>query len=176
MKHSLIFLLVLSISVLAVSQEPAASSGMNLNGKLNLSAGMGLAGAYADKAFQWSAPITIQVDYYLKHGLFLQFAPSYSWYWRWNDHYLTFPLHLGKRIGNKWSVYAGPALSLDVGYFKDLGISAGFNYHITEQSVLRISAYTFTLYDYHIDYLMVPVSVGYHYVLKQFSRRGVSYP
>lgn len=176
MKRSLLFLLALSISVFTFSQEPMESTAKNSTRRLQLGAGLGLAGAYADKAFQWSTPITFTVDYHFKRGIFLQFAPGYSWYWRWNDHYLTFPLHLGKRFGNKWSMYAGPTLTLDVGYFKDLGISAGISYHVSERSVLSLSAYTFTLYDYHIDYLMVPVSVGYHYVLKQFSRRSVSFP
>lgn len=176
MKRTLIFLLVSSISVFAISQDPLKSNGKNSPRKLHMGAGLGLAGVYADQAFQWSAPISIRLDYHLNYGLYLEFAPTYSWYWKWNDHYLSFPLHVGKRIGNKWSVYAGPAFTLDVGYFKDLGMSAGINYHIDERSALKLSVYTFTLYDYHIDYLMVPVSLGYHYAIKQFSRRGVSYP
>jgi hypothetical protein len=124
---------------------------------INIGAGT----AYADKAFNHHIAFSLTIDYHIKKGFFLQFAPKYSWLWKWNEHYLTLPVHLRKMFGDKISIFAGPALTFDIGYFKDLGISAGGCYHFSRRSAVILSAFTFTLYDYYIDYLYVPVSLSY---------------
>ena len=89
-------------------------------------------------------------------------AYGYTYLIRWSEHYLTLPLHFGAYINNKIRVAAGPALSYDLGYFKDFGVSAAIYYHFNDWTAISISAFTFTLYDYHIDYLYIPLAVSYN--------------
>jgi hypothetical protein len=126
----------------------------------------GVGWAYEDEANLFNTAISFTTDYRIKNNYFIQFAPQYSWLWKWNEHYLTLPIHLRKKFGSRLSLFAGPALTLDVGYFKDLGISAGAYYHFSNHSALAISVFSFTLYDYNIDYLYVPVSISYRFSLE----------
>lgn len=108
------------------------------------------------------------MDYVIKNKWSIQLAPNYIWLVKWNEYYLTFPLHLRKSLGDKISVYAGPALTYDIGYFKDLGISVGLYYHLGNKSSINLSFLTFTLYYYHIDYIFVPIGLTYSFmILKQ---------
>lgn len=132
-------------------------------GKLTMGIRAGAGWSYADEAHLFNTSTSLAIDYHLKNSYYIQFAPTYSWLWKWNEHYLTIPVHMRKRFGEKFSLFAGPALTFDVGYFKDLGLSGGAYYHISTNSSIVISAFTFTLYDYHIDFLYVPVSVIYSY-------------
>ena len=91
--------------------------------RLTFSTNLGAAWAFEDKAHLFSASTGIILDYHLIHNFYVQFAPKYSWLWKWNEHYLTLPVHVRKKFGDKFSVFAGPALTFDIGYFKDLGIS-----------------------------------------------------
>jgi len=118
--------------------------------------------AYEDEAHLFNISAGVTINYQIKSNFFIQFSPQYSWLWKWNEHYLTLPLHLRKKLGNKFSLFAGPALTFDVGNFKDIGISGGAYFHFTKRSALAISAFTFTLFDYDIDYLYVPVCISYH--------------
>jgi len=126
---------------------------------------LSLNGSYNDKAYNIGIPFSFIVDYKLKNDFSIQFAPKYTWLYKWNEHYLTIPLHLKKDFGEKIEIYVGPALTFDLGYFKDLGISAGILYQVGNRSSLILSAYTFTLYDYHIDYFYLPIGVSYNFVI-----------
>ena len=126
-----------------------------------ISGGIGV--SYTDKALLVNLQGSFTLDYYLTSKLSIQFAPGYTWLIRWNEHYLTIPLQLKMRLSDKLSVSAGPALTFDAGYFHNTGISAGVYYHFSKRSGIKISVYTFTLYNYHIDYLFVPLGLNYTY-------------
>ncbi|MFC2138463.1 hypothetical protein ACFLTE_09835 [Bacteroidota bacterium] len=146
-----------SIRAQDISLSPESSR------KTSLAVSMGLGASYTDKAFLLNVPASLSIDYKISENYFLQFAPKYTWLVRWNEHYLSLPLHLGIRVNKKISFFAGPALTYDIRYFKDLGISAGIYYHFGKRSSLALSAYTFTLYDYNIDYLFLPIALTYNF-------------
>lgn len=123
---------------------------------------LGMSCYYTDKAFLFSVPSSFSIDFHIKKDYYIQFAPKYSWLWKWNEHYLTLPIHIRKHINKRISVYAGPAITWDIGYFRDLGISAGAYFQINDRSSIILSAFTFTLYDYYIDYLYIPVGISYN--------------
>ena len=131
--------------------------------KFGFGVNAGVGWAYEDKSHLFNTSICMTVDYCLKNNYFIQFAPQYSWLWKWNEHYLTIPIHLRKKFGERFSLFAGPALIFDVGYFKDLGISGGAYYHFSNYSALAFTVFSFTLYDYYIDYLYVPVNISYRF-------------
>ena len=157
--------ILLSLSVFSYSQVNNENIPDPEIKKLQFSIQTGAGWAYEDKANLFNTSASLTLDYHLKKQFYLQFAPTYSWLWKWNEHYMTLPIHLRKKFGNKFSLFAGPALTFDVGYFKDLGISAGGYYHLSEHSAIAVSAFTFTLYEYYIDYLYVPISISYRYSL-----------
>jgi hypothetical protein len=140
-----------------------AQNGANGSRKIHTGVNVGPAVAYADKAFLIHSQAGININYKVTEKIKLQFAPKYTWLIKWNEHYLTLPLHLGVELTDKISVFAGPALSIDVGYFKDLGISAAASYRISNRSAVELSAFSYTLYDYQIDFLYIPVSILYSY-------------
>jgi hypothetical protein len=162
MRNLLIIILSL-ISFSTFCQEIETSNSLNTNKKFIFGVQAGVGWAYEDEAHLYNTSFCISIDYQLKNGLYIQFAPQYSWLWNWNEHYLTLPIHLRKKIGNKFSLFAGLALTFDIGYFKDLGISGGAYYHISNRSALALSVFTFTLYEYFIDYLYAPVSISYRF-------------
>ena len=123
----------------------------------------GIGASYTNKAFLLNLQGSLTLDYYLNNKWSVQFAPKYSWLLKWNEHYLTIPIHLRIKLSDKFSLYTGPAITFDIGYFQDLGISAGGYYHFSKRSSINLSVVTFTLYDYHIDYLYVPVGLNYTY-------------
>lgn len=148
---------------------PAAFSQM-ISGEKNtkdrsLSFGVfaGPAWAYEDKAYLWSPQVSVLVDLRLKQDFFIRSAPTYTWLMKWNEHYLALPLQLGKTLNHKWSFYAGPAFIMDVGFFHDLGFAGGMTRHLNRHHAISLSAFRFTLYDYHIDYLYIPVCLGYQF-------------
>ena len=124
---------------------------------------LGIGWAYEDKAHLLNTSFGVTLDYHLKKHFYLQFAPRYSWLWKWNEHYLTLPIHVKKTFDNKLSIFAGPALSFDVGYFQSFGISAGLSYQWGKKSSIMLSAFSFTLHNYHIDYIYVPITLSYSY-------------
>ena len=144
-------------------QEAVKGDNISVNKNFIFGINTGAGWAYEDKAHLFNTSVSLTIDYHLKSNYFLQFAPQYSWLWKWNEHYLTLAIHLRKKFGKRFSLFAGPALTFDIGYFKDLGISMGGYFHIDNHSAIAISAFTFTLYDYYIDYLYVPVSISYRY-------------
>jgi hypothetical protein len=123
----------------------------------------GIGASYTDKLILLNLQGSMTLDYFFKDTWSIQFAPRYTWLAKWNEHYLTIPVHLRKILSGKLSVYAGPALTFDIGYFKGPGISAGINFHLSNRSALNLSVYTFTLYHYHIDYMFIPVGLTYSY-------------
>ena len=135
------------------------------NKKLSLSVDAGMSWAYEDKAHLFNTTTSAIFDYQIKNNFYFQFAPRYTWLIKWNEHYLTLPLHIRKQFGKKLSLFAGPALTFDIGYFKDLGISAGLYYHFSKRSAIKLSVFTLTLYDYHIDYLFVPIGLTYTFTI-----------
>ena len=145
------------------SQEYFDQNFQTENKKFSLSADAGMSWAYEDKAHLFNTSTSAILDYQIKNKFHLQFAPRYTWLIKWNEHYLTLPVHLRKKIGDRFSFYAGPALTFDIGYFKDIGLSSGIYFHYSERSAINLSAFTFTLYDYHIDYLFIPVGLTYNY-------------
>jgi len=159
----IIILSLFSMSI--ISQEISNTDTLDQLNKFMFGARGGAGWAYEDEAHLFNIAAGVTIDYRIKNNFFIQFAPKYSWLWKWNEHYLTLPLHLRKKIRNKLSLFAGPALTFDVGYFKDIGISGGAYYHFTKRSALVVSVYTFTLYDYDIDFLYIPVSITYHLVI-----------
>ena len=164
MRILLIIILCLSATA-ASSQESANNTTLPQPKKLTFGIQTGVGWAYEDEAHLFNTAVSFTADYQIKHNFFIQFAPQYSWLWKWNEHYLTLPIHLRKTLGDKFSLFAGPALTFDVGYFKDLGVSAGVYYLLGNHSALAISAFSFTLYDYDIDYLYVPVSMTFRFSL-----------
>lgn len=124
---------------------------------------MGIGTSFTDRTYLLNYQSSVTIDYSISERYSIQFAPKYTWLKNWNEHYLTLPFHVRKKFGNNFSVFAGPALTLDVGFFKDLGVSAGVNYYISQRSSIMLSAFTFTLYNYHIDYLFIPVSLSYNF-------------
>ena len=123
----------------------------------------GIGASYTDRQILFNLQGSVTMDYVLKNTWSVQMAPKYTWLIKWNEHYLTLPVHLRKKIGDRFSFYAGPALTFDIGYFKDIGLSSGIYFHYSERSAINLSAFTFTLYDYHIDYLFIPVGLTYNY-------------
>jgi len=159
-------LLIIILSLLSFdtfSQEVKTSNSLNTNKKFIFGIQAGAGWANEDEAHLYNTSISISLDYHLRNNYFIQFAPQYSWLWKWNEHYLTLPIHIRKKIGNKFSLFAGPALTFDVGCFRDFGISGGAYYHISNRSALALSVFTFTLYDYYIDYVYAPVSISYRF-------------
>ena len=157
-------LLIIILSLLAFdtfSQEVATSNSMSSPKKLIFGIQAGAGWAYEDKAHLYNTTACLTLDYYIKNNFFIQFAPQYSWLWKWNEHYLTLPIHLIKNINDKFSLFAGPALTFDITHFKDLGVSGGAYFYLSKRSALALSAYTFTLYDYNIDYLYIPISISF---------------
>jgi hypothetical protein len=146
-----------------LSQEVSYKGAFPIQRKFLFGVQAGTGWAYEDKTHLYNTLACITFDYHLKSNYFIQFAPQYSWLWKWNEHYLTIPIHLRKKIGEKLSFFAGPALTFDVGYFKDLGVSVGAYYHFNKRSALALSVFTFTLYDYYIDYLYAPVNISYRF-------------
>ena len=147
------------------SQEYFDQNFQTENKKFSLSADAGMSWAYEDKAHLFNTSTSAILDYQIKNKFHLQFAPRYTWLIKWNEHYLTLPFHLRKQLGKKLSLFAGPALTIDIGYFKDLGISAGMDYYFSKRSAIKLSVFTFTLYDYHIDYLFVPIGLTYTFTI-----------
>lgn len=131
--------------------------------QLGVSAGVG--GSYTDKAFLLNLPASINIDYRISDNYFLQFTPGYLWLIRWNEHYLNLSLHAGRKFGNRFNLFLGPALTFDVGFFHDLGVSFGADYQLSERSSIMLSSYTFTLYDYHIDYFFMPLKFSYIFLI-----------
>ena len=121
----------------------------------------GIGASYTDKLILLNLQGSMTLDYFFKDTWSIQFAPRYTWLAKWNEHYLTIPIHLKKKLCEKFSFYGGPAITFDIGYFRDMGISAGILYHFDKRSAINLSAFTFTLYDYHIDYLFVPVVLSF---------------
>jgi len=156
-------ILLLSVSYLAQGQNGASDSPKPVAGRFLFGVQAGSGWAFEDETHLFNIAAGLTVDYQMTNHLFLQFAPAYSWLWRWNEHYLTLPFHFRAKIGGILSLFAGPALTFDVGYFKDLGVSAGVYLHLNDRFALVLSAYTFTLYGYDIDYLYVPVNISYRY-------------
>lgn len=163
MQKILQIFIFLAFTYQSYCQEKIDSTILTENRKLFFGATLGIGWAYEDEAHLYNTSTSFAVEYRIINNYYFQFAPIYSWLWKWNEHYLTLPIHIGKKFGNKISLFAGPALTFDVGFFKDFGISAGTYYHFNKKSALLLSAFTFTLYDYYIDYLYVPVSLSYSY-------------
>jgi hypothetical protein len=145
------------------TQEVIQADKSNDNHKFSMSGNLGLSFAYADKRSLISPTTSVSTSFHLKKGYYLEFAPRYTWICKWNEHYLTLPIHLKKQVNKRVSLFAGPAITWDVGYFRDFGISAGADLYIGENSSIKLSFFTFTLYDYYIDYLYVPVGISYSY-------------
>ncbi|MFC2125002.1 hypothetical protein ACFLU5_09340 [Bacteroidota bacterium] len=166
MKKLILFFSLLFLSIIARSQDRMSDVNTDTNSRILIGCNLGVNCSYSDEAYNFSAPVaSISFDYHIKNGYYLQVAPKYSWLYKWNEHYLTVPLHVRKRFSNRFSFYAGPSITWDVGYFRDLGISAGTYFHVNEQSSIILSVYTFTLYDYEIDYLYAPVGISYNHYL-----------
>ncbi|MCB0667942.1 MAG: hypothetical protein KDC80_19080 [Saprospiraceae bacterium] len=158
------FAIILCLSSLpGVSQKVAEKETSYDKGKLIFGFQTGAGWAYEDEKHLFHTSVYLTADYGIGTKLFVQFAPQYSILWKWKEHYLTFPIHLRKQFASRLSLYAGPALIFDVGFFKDLGVSGGAYYNLSEKSALAISAYTFTLYDYDIDFLYIPVTISYRF-------------
>ena len=159
-------LLIIILSLLSFgtfSQEVKKSNSLNTNKKFIFGIQAGAGWAYEDEAHLFNTSACLTLDYHFKNNFLIQFAPQYSWLWKWNEHYLTLPIHLRKRLNKKFSLFVGPALTFDVGCFRDLGISAGAYYHISNRTALALSVFTFTLYDYYIDYVYAPISISYRF-------------
>jgi hypothetical protein len=132
-------------------------------GRLHAGINAGIGTSFTDKAVLFTLHGGVACDYFFIGTWYLRLAPEYTWLIRWNEHYLTFPVQAGRKMGRKMSFYAGPAVTFDIGYFRNLGLSAGADYHFGKRSAIMISAFTFTLFDYHVDYVFIPVSISYHY-------------
>jgi len=156
-------ILLLSVSIISEGQQRSIDSSNPVDRRFQFGIQAGNGWACEDETHLFSLSAGLTFDYQITDRLFLQFAPSYSWLWKWNEHYLTLPLHVRKKIGERISLFAGPALTFDLGYFKDVGVSAGAYVHLDNRFALVISVYAFTLYDYDIDYLYVPVNISYRY-------------
>ncbi len=161
--YRFLVIIILFTSLLSRGQEKSTDHSQPDAGRFLFGIQAGNGWAYEDENHLFSLFGGLTFDYRISDHLFLQFAPSYSWLWKWNEHYLTLPIHLRVKLGEIISLFAGPALTFDVGYFKDLGVSAGAYLHLDERFALVLSAYTFTLYDYDIDYLYVPINISYRY-------------
>lgn len=155
--------MLLFASLSSQGQEWAMDVNGPAAGKFRFGVHVGSGWAYVDKTHLFNLSATLTIDYRILHHLYIQFAPGYSWLWKWNEHYLTLPVQLRKRFGECISLFAGPALTFDVGHFKDLGVSAGAYVHLNERFALVLSVYTFTLYDDDIDFLYVPVNISYRF-------------
>ncbi len=162
MNYRLIILL-LSVSILSEGQQRSGDSLNPVARRFLFGIQAGNGWACEDEAHLFSLSAGLTIDFQITDHLFLQFAPSYSWLWKWNEHYLTLPVHFRKKFGERISLFAGPAVTFDVGYFKDLGLSAGAYVHLDNSFALVLSLYAFTLYDYDIDYLYVPINISYRY-------------
>ena len=104
----------------ALSQDVKDTGAHDMDFHFSMGADLGLSCSYTDEVFLFSVPVSVNLDYHFKKGYYLQFAPKYTWLFKWNEHYLSLPLHLKKRFGNRISLFAGPALTFDVGYFRDI--------------------------------------------------------
>lgn len=92
-------------------------------------------------------------------------APKYSWLFRWNEHYLTVPIHIKKYFTKRIGLFAGPCITWDIGYFRDFGISGGVSFRIGNSASIKLSVFTFSLADYYITYHYIPLGISYHYLL-----------
>jgi hypothetical protein len=128
-----------------------------------IGSGGGVSCSYSDKTFLYSTPAFLSLDYHIKNGYYLQIAPKYSYLYRWSEYYLTLPLHVRKQISNRFSLYVGPCITWEIPYFRDLGISAGAYFHINKNTSIILSVFTFTLWDYYIDYTYIPIGVSFNY-------------
>ena len=163
MRYFIVIFLLSFLSLPIYSQ--VSTTGFEAQKDHNFLFGMnaGMSCSYNDNAFNFAPTVSFSFDYHLINGYYLQFAPRYSWLYKWNEHYLTLVLHLRKRFGKRVSLFLGPCISWDVGFFNDLGISAGAYIHLGSKSAIMLSAFTFTLYDYNIDYTYIPVAISYNY-------------
>lgn len=163
MRKPIFIIALIFCSIVLYSQEDTQKENLSQSKHKFLTGGnLGISCSYSDYAFNFSPTVSISIDYPIKKGYYLQIAPKYSWLFRWNEHYFTLPLHVRKRYNQKFSFYAGPAITLDIGYFRDLGISAGTYFHVNNKSSIILSVFTFTLYDYHIDYIYIPIGLSYN--------------
>lgn len=158
-------LLFLFLGVVLASNMVAQVPRDETNNNLRIAFNIGLGVSYTDKYVLINSATSIDFDFTLSDNYFLQFAPKYTYLHKWIEHYITLPIHFGVNLTNKIRIAAGPALSFDVGNFKDIGISAGMYYHFSERSAISISAFSFTLYDYKIDYLFIPLAVSYNLMI-----------
>ena len=156
-------ILLLFASLISQGQESAMDRNKPVVDRFQFGVQAGSGWACEDETHLFSLLAGLTVDYQMTDHLFLQLAPSYSWQWTWNEHYLILPVHLRAKFSEIISLFAGPALTCDIGNFKDLGVSAGAYFHLNNRFALVLSVYTFTLYDYDIDYLYVPVNISYRY-------------
>jgi len=154
---------MLSVSLLSRGQVGAMDGLKSDTTRFLIGIQAGNGWAWEDKNHLFSLFAGLTFDYRISDHLFLQFAPSYSWLMRWNEHYLTLPIHLRKKFGEIISLFAGPALTFDIGHFKDLGVSAGAYVHLNDRFTLAFSVFTFSLFDNDIDYLYVPINISYRY-------------
>jgi hypothetical protein len=161
----LLFLIAVAIPLICQGQKAERKLSSTEQPVFEFGINAGIGWTYEDKAHLLNTTVCFTLDFRIINSYSIQLAPQYAWLWTWNEHYLTIPIHLRKRFGDKLSLFAGPAISFDLAYFKDCGISAGAYYHFNKHNGLAISANTFTLYDYGIDYLYVPISLTYRFSL-----------
>ena len=144
-------------------QAEAQNQGTLIRFSIGVDGGGGA--SYTDKYFMLNTQAAFMMNYRITGRWSVQLAPRYTWLVKWNEHYLTLPLHLRISTGERFGIYAGPALVLDIGYFRDWGFSAGIYYNLSERSALNLLFYTFTLYDYNIDYLYIPIGLTFSYTI-----------
>jgi hypothetical protein len=64
----------------------------------------GIGASYTDRHILINLQGSFTLDYYFKNAWSVQLAPKYTWLIKWNEHYLTIPIHLKKNYV-KNSVY-----------------------------------------------------------------------
>ncbi len=163
MKTFIYAIAFVQLSLVGNAQDKIAGFDPDEEHKFIIGFNLGVSCSYSDETYLFSFPVSLSLDYHIKNGYYIQFAPKYSWLYKWNEHYLTLPLHLRKRFGQRLSLFLGPCISWDVGYFKDWGISGGAYIHLGKSSSIVLSAFSFTLYNYYIDYRYLPIGISYNY-------------
>lgn len=166
MKKIILSTCIILLSHLLMSQEIVKENHKFLN-KITIGARTGLGTAYTDNLFVICIPASLSFEVESVNRFYLRMAPEYTWLVKWNEHYLTLPLQIKKQFGEHISLFAGPCITWEPGSFHDWGLSGGIQYQISDKSSIILSAFTFDLNAYCIDYRFVPVGITYNFNIFQ---------
>lgn len=156
-------ILLMSASLISQGQDKASVRSDPFAGRFLIGVQAGNGWACEDEKHLFNLTAGLTIDYQIADHFFLQLAPSYYWLWTWNEHYFILPVHFRQKYSDLFSLFAGPAITFNVGYSENVGLSVGAYIHLDNRFALVLSVYAFRLYGHDTDFLYVPINMSYRY-------------